>query len=174
MSDTYAVGKYPRPNLPPLGMNRKKKYFRILLIVSLVAVAGLIYGAYSSGFFTDANPAIPREFFDRVNLERQASNLEPLAFSESLGGAALARSQDVRSSPMAYPAGATGKGGTNVFVVSKISWAVSSLGSRQDLLDTFENTDNTFRDNILNPAYTSIGIGVSSDAYNYYIVTMVH
>jgi len=172
MSDTYTIGKYPRQNFQPLGTNRKKKYLKIFLLAVLVGVAGLAYVAWTSGIFADANPEIPRQLLERVNLERQTNNLGSFQNSEALAGAALAKSQDVRISPLAYSSGTAGTDGTQIFVVSKISWAMSRFDPSQGLLDTFENTDNSFRDNVLNPSYHSMGIGVTSDAYNYYIVTM--
>jgi uncharacterized protein YkwD len=172
MSDTFSIQNYPRKNFHPLGTSRKKKYLKFFLVVVLVAVAGTMYLAYTSGIFADANPEIPKQVLARVNLERQTNNLEPFQYSESLASSAMTRSQDVRISPLAYRSGAKSSDGTNIFVVSKISWALSRLDSRQTIADTFENTDNTFRENVLNSGYHSMGIGVSSDAYNYYIVTM--
>jgi hypothetical protein len=73
---------------------------------------------------------------------------------------------------MAYSSGSSNTDGTSVFIVPKLSWAVSRLDSRQSIADSFENTDANFLMNVLNPQYHAIGIGVTSDSYNYYIVTM--
>ena len=173
MSDAYSNRNTTRKNFHPLGTNRKKKYLKLFLLAVLVAVAGVAYLAYTSGIFADANAEIPPQLLARVNLERQANTLEPFQSSDALASAALMKSQDVRISPLAYQAGSKSSVGTNVFVVSKISWALSRLDSRQTFADTFENSDTTFRDTVLNPGYHAMGIGVSSDAYNYYIVTMV-
>jgi uncharacterized protein YkwD len=173
MPDTFSIRNTPRRNFHPLGTNRKKKYLKLFLLAVLVGIAGTAYFAYTSGIFADANAEIPPQLLDRVNLERQNNNLEPLQYSESLAGAAMTKSQDVRISPLAYQPGSKSSDGTNVFIVSKISWALSRFDSRQTFADTFENSHPDFRDTDLNPGYHGMGSGVSSDAYNYYIVTMV-
>ena len=37
------------------------------------------------------------------------------------------------------------------------------------MFDALENTDNTFRTNVLDGGFSRAGIGVTSDGYNYYI-----
>jgi hypothetical protein len=172
MSDTYTVRRYQRDTIHPLGLNRKKKYLKVFLVALLISVAGVAYLAYTSGIFADANPEIPRQLITRINLERQTNDLQPLELSASLAGASLKKSQDVRISPMAYSSGSTNTDETSVFIVPKLSWAVSRLDSRQSIADIFENTDANFRMNVLDQQYHAIGIGVTSDSYNYYIVTM--
>jgi uncharacterized protein YkwD len=171
MSDTYTVRKYQRDTFHPLGLNRKKKYLKVFLLALLIAVSGTAYLAYTSGIFADANPEIPRQMITRINLERSASDLPPFELSASLTSASLKKSQDVRISPMAYPSGSSNTDGTSVFIVPKLSWAISRFDSWQSIVDSFENTDPGFRTNVLNPQYHAIGIGVTSDSYNYYIVT---
>ena len=61
--------------------------------------------------------------------------------------------------------------GTNLFAIPKISWAISGYDARQQMFETLESTDKTFRANILNSNFRLVGIGVSSDGYNYYIAT---
>jgi uncharacterized protein YkwD len=172
MSATYSIRNYPQQHLHPLGTNRKKKYLKLFLLAVLIAVTGTVYLAYTSGIFADANPEIPPQMITRINLERQASDLQPFELSASLMSAALKKSQDVRISPMAYQPGSSNTDGTSVFIVPKMSWAISRLDSRQSIVDSLENTDAGFRTNVLNQQYHAIGIGVTSDSYNYYIVTM--
>jgi uncharacterized protein YkwD len=172
MSATYSIRNYPQQHVHPLGLNRKKKYLKVFLLALLISVTGIAYLAYTSGIFSDANPEIPLQMMTRINLERQSNNLQPLELSTSLTSAALKKSQDVRTTPLAYQSGAKNTDGTNIFVVSKISWAISRFDSRQTIVDSFENTDTGFRTAVLNPGYHAIGIGVTSDSYNYYIVTV--
>jgi hypothetical protein len=172
MSDTYTFRRYQRATIHPLGLNRKKKYLKIFLLALLISMTGIVYLAYTSGIFADANPEIPRQMITRINLERQASDFQPFELSASLTSAALKKSQDVRISPMVYQSGSSNTDGTSVFIVPKISWAISRLDSRQSIVDSFENADAGFRTNVLNQQYHAIGIGVTSDSYNYYIVTM--
>jgi hypothetical protein len=172
MSTAYSIRNYPREHVHPLGTKRKKKYLKLFLLVVLIAVTGTAYLAYTSGIFTDASPEIPPQMMTRINLERQSNDLQPLDLSASLTSAALKKSQDVRATPMAYPSGSSDTDGTSVFIVPKLSWAVSRFDSRQTIVDSFENTNAGFHTNVLNPQYHTIGIGVTSDSYNYYIVTM--
>jgi len=172
MSSTYSIRNYPQQPFHPLGLNRKKKYLKVFLLALLIAVTGIAYLAYTSGIFADTNPEIPRQIITRINLERQASDLQSLELSPSLTSTALKKSQDVRTTPMAYQSGSSNTGGTSVFIVPKLSWAISRFDSRQTIVDSFENTDAGFRTNVLNPQYHAIGIGVTSDSYNYYIVTI--
>jgi uncharacterized protein YkwD len=171
MPAAYSIRNSPRQHVHPLGANRKKKYLKLFLAAVLIAVTGTAYLAYTSGIFTDASPEIPQQMMTRINLERQANDLQPFELSASLTSAALKKSQDVRASPMAYQPGSKSADGTSVFIVPRISWAISRLDSRQTIVDSLENTDAGFHTNVLNPQYHAIGISVTSDSYNYYIVT---
>jgi uncharacterized protein YkwD len=173
MSDSYAIRHYHRQAATPPGTNPKKKYLVLFLAILLALTAGLVYYAYTSGLLADDNPNIPRQMMSRINLERQAGNLPPVELSGSLTADAIKTSREVRISPMGYQSGsASGPAdGTNIVVIPKVSWAVSGFDSQHQIFSTLENDDSRFRENIFNPAYDSVGIGVSSDSYNYYIVT---
>jgi hypothetical protein len=82
-------------------------------------------------------------------------------------------SQETRISPMAYtsPAGQKSGGITDVFIYPKISWAVSSINLEPPLFDSWIAEDKNFERNLLNKGYKNVGIGISSDSYNYYLVT---
>jgi uncharacterized protein YkwD len=170
MSATYTIRNYPQQHVHPLGTTRKKKYLKLFLLAVLITVTGTAYLAYTSGIFADASPEIPPQMMTRINLERQSNDIQPLDLSVSLTSAALKKSQEVRATPMAYQSGSSSTDGTSVFIVPKLSWAVSRFDSRQTIVDSFENTDAGFHKNVLNPQYHAIGIGVTSDSYNYYIV----
>jgi uncharacterized protein YkwD len=171
MSDNYAIRRYHRQTVPVLGVNRKKKYLKILLILILAGVAGTAYLVYSSGILADDNPHIPQQMITRINLERQANNLVPVQQDERLANLALGTSREVTISSLTYSKGTGASSGdtTNVFVIPKISWAISGYDAQQQMFDALENSDGTFRSNVLNGEYSRAGIGVTSDGYNYYI-----
>jgi uncharacterized protein YkwD len=173
MSDNYAIRRYHRQTMPVLGMNRKKKYLKIFLVIMVVGAALAAYFVYTSGILADDNPRIPQQFVDRINLERQANNLPPVHMDDGLNNLATKESQDVKFSQLTSMLQPTAKTGasTNFFVIPKISWAISGYDSQQQMFDTLENNDNTFRSNILNSNFKMVGIGVSGDGYNYYIAT---
>ena len=172
MSSGYAIRNYHRQAVTPPGMNPRKKYLVLFLMILITVTAGLVYYAYSSGVMADDNPHIPRQMITRINLERQAGNLPPVQLSESLTADAIKTSRDVRISPMGYQSGpASKREGTNIIIIPKVSWAVSGFDSQQQLFTALESDNSPFRGNIVNPAYDSVGIGVSGDSYNYYIVT---
>ena len=172
MSSGYAIRNYHRQTVTPPGMNPRKKYLVLFLMILITVTAGLVYYAYSSGVMADDNPHIPRQMITRINLERQAGNLPPVQLSESLTADAIKTSRDVRISPMGYQSGPTSKReATNIIIIPKVSWAVSGFDSQQQLFTALESDNSPFRGNIVNPAYDSVGIGVSGDSYNYYIVT---
>lgn len=171
MSDTFAIRRYHRQTTPVLGVNRKKKYLKLLLLLIIAGVAGTAYLVYSSGMLADDNPRIPQQLVSRINLERQANNLAPVQTDDGLSALALSTSREVKISSLTYSKG-TGAGSgdtTNVFVIPKISWAISGYDAQLQMFDALGNNDNTFRENVLNGRFSHVGIGVTSDGYNYYI-----
>ncbi len=133
-------------------------------------MAGAAYLVYSSGILVDENPRIPLQMMARINLERQANDLAPVQMDDHLENLALATSREVKISQLTYSTADAAPGGsTNIFVIPKISWALSGYDAQQQMFDTFENNDNSFRSNVLNGNYRNVGFGVTSDGYNYYI-----
>ena len=173
MSDTITIRKYHRQAITPLGTNRRKKYLVFFFALIIAAVAGIAYHAYSSGIIADENPRIPGQVLDRINLERQANNLDPVQLSDSLTYDATRISREVRTSPLVYPSGnnPVSSGKTNIFVLPKISRAVPGYDFLQQVFVVAEGNDREFLENIRDPAHRSVGIGVSGDSYNYYLVT---
>jgi uncharacterized protein YkwD len=159
--------------MPVLGVNRKKKYLKIFLVLLLIGIVVATYFIYSSGVLADDNPLIPLQFVDRINLERQVNNLPPVQMDDKLNTQAEKKSLEIKLSPVtsSFQSTTLAGSGTNFFAIPKISWAISGYDTRQQMFDTLENTDKTFRANILNSNFKFVGIGVSSDGYNYYIVT---
>ncbi len=174
MSDSYATRHYHRQAVTPPGTNPRKKYLILLLAVIFTATVGMVYYAYTSGLLAEDNPNIPGQMVTRINSERQAGNLPPVELSERLTSDAIKTSRQVRVSPMGYRSGSAPVNGarTTILVVPKISWALSGYDSQQQLFSSLENDDALFRDTLLDPAYDSVGIGVTGDSYNYYIVTV--
>jgi hypothetical protein len=173
MSDTITIRKYHRQAITPLGTNRRKKYLVLFFAIIIAAVAGIAYHAYSSGILADENPRIPGQVLDRINVERQANKLNPIQLSDSLTYDATRISREVRTSPLVYPSGnnRASAGRTNIFVLPKISWAVPGYDYLQQVFVVPDGDDSAFLENIRDPSHRSIGIGVSGDSYNYYLVT---
>jgi uncharacterized protein YkwD len=173
MSDTYAIKRYHRQTVYTSGMNRKKKILVIFSLLFLAGLTGVAYVVYNSGFFADNNPKIAPQLTGRINLERHANNLQPVVVDSSLSNFATTKSRDVKISQLNYAQGVNPNNDptTNVLIIPKITWALSSSDFQQQMVDSLENENAAFRKNILNPKYGSIGIGVASDSFNYYIVT---
>jgi uncharacterized protein YkwD len=170
MSDDYAVRRYHRQSVAVLGINKRKKYLKVFLILLLAGAAAAVYVVYSSGILADDNPRVPQQLLTRINQERLADNLPAIGVSDYLSNQALATSREVKVSSLTYSTGTAASGdNTNVFVIPKVSWAISGYDAQQQLVYTLENEDSTFRDNIRNSQYRNIGIGVTGDGYNYYI-----
>ncbi len=172
MSDTYAIRRYHRQTAQVIGTGRKKKYLKLCLVLILAGVAGAAYLVCSSGILADENPGIPRQMMARINLERQEDGLAPVRQDDLLDTLALAGSREVKASSLTYATatGAAAGDTTNIFVIPKLSWAISGYDGQQQMFDALENNDNSFRGNVLNGNYRNAGIGVTGDSYNYYIV----
>jgi uncharacterized protein YkwD len=171
MSDNYAIRRYHRQTVTVIGTSRKKKYLKIFFVLLLAGVIGAAYLVYSSGILADENPRIPQHMITRINLERQANNLAPVQMDDHLANLALAKSQEVKISSLTYSTApdATAGDNANVFVIPKIFWALSGYDEQLQMFDALENNDNSFHTNVLNGNYRNVGIGVTSDGYNYYI-----
>jgi uncharacterized protein YkwD len=172
MPDNYTINRYQHPAVTPLGTNPKKKSFVLFLVLILGAGAGIAYYVVSSGLLADDNPHISEQIIARINSEREADSLPPVRLSQSLTDDAIKTSRDVRISPVVYRSRtpSTGVEGENIFVIPKITWVISGYDSQQLLFTSLENDNPVFSENIKNPDYGSVGIGVSGDSFNYYVV----
>jgi uncharacterized protein YkwD len=143
----------------------------VLLLVA--GTFGMAYLIYSSGILAEENPLIIPQLTGQINLERHAKNLPPVQVDSGLSSLAYTKSQEVKISQLNYAKGVNANldATTNVLIVPKITWALSGNYVQQALADSLQNKDSAFSENVLNPKYRSIGIGVTSDGYNYYIVT---
>jgi hypothetical protein len=173
MSDNYAIKHHHRQTVTVIGMSRKKKYLAIIVLLLAAGMLGMGYLVYSSGILAENNPRIAPQLAWRINAERHANNLPPVQVDSTLSNLAYTKSQEVKISQLNYAQGVNPNldGATNVLIIPKITWALSSNDLQQQMADSLENKDSTFRENVLNPKYRMIGIGVTSDNYNYYIVT---
>lgn len=174
MSDHSIASHYRRKNVHVIGVSRKSKYLKVLLIVLIAVLAGLAYFAVSSGILAEENPAIPQHLITQINNKRLANNLPPVQNDDNLANLAERRSQEIRVSQMAYNAQSGTKSGerTDTFIYPKIAWAVSSISLEPPLFNTWITEDPNFKSDLLNKGYKNIGMGISSDGYNYYIVTI--
>jgi hypothetical protein len=173
MYDTYTIQKYPRQTVTPLGTNRRKKYLVLFLAFIIAAAAGIAYLVVSSGILSAENPRIPGEVLERINLERQAGSLDPVEPSDSLATEAARISREVRVSPLAYQSGNNPavSGRTNIVVIPRIAFAIPGYDPYQQVFSPAGSSGNAFRDNALDPSSGFVGIAVSGDSNNYYLVT---
>jgi hypothetical protein len=173
MSDHSAGSHNNRKKIHVFGTSRKKKYLKVLFIFLLAALAGLAYFALSSGILAEDNPALPQHLITRINSERLSHNLPPVISDGSLANLAVQKSRDIRVSQMVYNPQSGIKPGesTDVFIYPKIALAISSISLEPPLFDAWIAEDPNFQKDSLNNEYKNIGIGISSDGYNYYIVT---
>lgn len=173
MSDSYVVRNHYRHSAAAVGTRKKKKVLVVFLLLIAAGVVGLAYLVHSSGIFEDSNPEIVPRLAARINLERQAAGLSPVQSDGSLANAALKKSQEVKIASLNYAQGANTNPDamTNVIIVPKITWAFSNSDFQQQFLRSSDNPNPGFLRNVYDPDMKIIGIGVSSDSYNYYIVT---
>lgn len=175
MSDSYAVRRYHKRDVAVPGTTRKKKYLLLFALILLAGTAGVTYSVYSSGVFLDNNPNIAPQLITRINSERHTTSLEPVRLDNSLSYQAYTKSQEVKIASLNYAQepNTDSDTTTNIFIIPKITWALSNSDFQQQIIGSGENGGSSvFRNNIMNSRYHSVGIGVSSDSYNYYIVTM--
>jgi len=173
MSDQSTASRFRKKKIYITGTSRNKKYLTVLLIILFAALTGLAYIGVSSGILEKENPTILQHLILRINSERLAHNLPPVQIDRNLADQAERRSQEIRVSPMAYsPLSGQNSGEiTDGFRYPKLSWAASSISLEPPLFDTWSAEDADFQRDILNSRYRNIGIGISGDSYNYYIVT---
>jgi uncharacterized protein YkwD len=173
MSDITPVSHGQRKKIHVLGTSRKKKYFTVLVIVLLAALAGVGYCAVTSGILAEENPAIPLHIITRINNERIAHNLPPVQVDDNLVEQAKRTSREILISRIAYNSQSSLRSdrGTDSVIYPKISWAVSTVHLEPPLFDSWIGSDKNFQSDILNKEYKKIGIGMSGDSYNYFIVT---
>lgn len=171
MSDGYAIRRYHR-RMIALPETIRKKYSVLIFILFITGITGMFLVIAGSGLLAEGNPGLSQQLVGRINLERQANNIVAVQEDDALTASALASSRKIRASPSTSLPAATADpaGGTNVVVIQKIPWALSGYSARDQLFDALENSDPRFRNNILSEEYRNIGVGISSDALNYFIV----
>ena len=93
---------------------------------------------------------------------------------DSLTNQAKAKSVQMKLAPLAYRTGPSAKSGAaeDINTLPKMSRALSILTIEAEPFDSWMNSNGQFKGDVMNPDFTSLGIGVESDGYNYYIVTL--
>ena len=173
MSDHFSSVHNRKKHVHVVGTTRKKTFFRLSLAILLVAGAVCGYVVVSSGILSDDHSAISNQLLTRINDQRHAGNLPALANDPALANQAMQDSVQLKLSPMAYNAAAGTKpaSAANVYVLPKMSLALTTLSLEPQLFDAW-SADAQFRNNVMNPQFQKAGIGIESDGYNYYIVTL--
>ncbi|MHB8163466.1 MAG: CAP domain-containing protein [Methanoregula sp.] len=173
MSDHTPASHHHQKKIHVLGVSRKKKYLKVLIIILFAVFAALAWFTISSGILEDENPEISRHLIAWINTERAASSLPPVTISDTLAHEALLTSQEIRVSRTTYTSWqkTPADQDTDVFIYPKLSWAMSGIRLEPMLFDAWRTNDPGSVSQILNKDTKDVGIGVSSDGYNYYIVT---
>jgi uncharacterized protein YkwD len=172
MSDHPYSPHYRRKYHHVLGENRQKKFLKITfaILAFLLIVAG--YQVYSSGVLADDTAGVSQHVLSKINEAREAGNLPLVHESDNLVNQAKANSARMRVAPLAYRADPTAKSGSSdAYIIPKLSQILSSLHIDQDPVNAWLDSDEQFQNDVMNPDFASVGIGVESDGYNYYIVT---
>jgi hypothetical protein len=149
----------------------RKKYSVLMVILFIAGIAGMVLVIAGSGLLAEGNPDLSRQVVERINLERQANSIAAVQVDDALAASALEASRKIRAASLTGPSAATSVPGdeTNIIVIPKLSWAVSGYDAREQIFDMLENKDPSFRNNILASDYRDVGVGITSDALNYFI-----
>ena len=172
MSESYQTNRYQSKNVTAVGTSPKKIYLVFFALILLAGSAGIAYVVHTSGILLENNPAILPELASRINLERATHDLPPVEVDPGLSDLAQKKSQEVKLSTLNYGQGVTTDpdGTTNILIVPKVSWALSATDLRQ-VSGSVGISDPAFLENVRDQKFHRVGIGVSGDSYNYYIVT---
>lgn len=159
---------------PVTGTGRKKKVLVLFLLLLCAGAACVISVVWNSGVLSDNNPVLAPQIAGQINRERQALNLPPVQVDDALTNLAVSKSREVKIAGNTYAQRAASDpgAGTSILIIPKITWALSDHSFRQQFANPADNSGASLRANMANPVYRSVGIGVSGDGYNYYIVTI--
>jgi len=172
MSDHPYSPHYRRKYHHVLGENRQKKFLKITFAILAFLLIATGYELYSSGVLADDTAGVSQHVFSKINEARAAGNLPLVHETDNLVNQAKVNSARMRVAPLAYSPDPSVKSGSgDAFILPKLSQLLSSFHIDQDPITTWINSDDQFHNDVMNPNFTGVGIGVESDGYNYYIVT---
>lgn len=150
---------------------KKSDHFLLILlsIILLLAIIGWAVATVIVPVFSEDNPKVSQKIFALMNNDRQLYNVPNAQWDYNLANQALQRSVDLFiSSNSPYQSNPYDR--EDAFVISKFDWTRSYYFSPEYVLDSWRNGDNNFRQDLLNRDYSLVGVGVSSDWNNYYVV----
>jgi uncharacterized protein YkwD len=127
-----------------------------------VAFSGLVLGlSLVFVFQLDARAADEGALVDYVNQERQANGLAPLSYSPELSGGASLQAQENAA------CGCLSHAGQHYAAAENVTFAPTAWDAFQQWLGSAFH-----RGNMLNPSYTSVGVGYSQDenGNGYYVL----
>ena len=172
MTDHSYSHRYRRKYSLVFGENRQKKFLKITFAILAFLLILTGYEVYTSGSLADDTAGMSQHVLSKINEVRAAGNLPAVHESDNLVNQAKANSARMRVAPLAYNADPTVKSGSSdVYIIPKLSQILSSLHIDQDPVNSWLGSDEQFQNDVMNPDLSSVGIGVESDGYNYYIVT---
>ena len=150
---------------------------KVLLIVICIITIMILFMcgvyAYNSSSYSD-NPSVSDKIFFLINNDRHLFGVPSAQWDDSLSHEASTKSIELI---------ATSKGGyintpslpwdrKDTFIIPKSKWSENYYFSPQTIFDRWTNTDRNFRLDSLNRDYNQVGVGVSSDMNNYYVVIL--
>lgn len=145
---------------------------RSILIIAAVVV---VYGAASSPqlfapFYGSRPSGSAMRIFDLINQDRNLYNLAPFRWDANLANEATEHSYAISKNEVPnwalFPR-------YNVFTVKSGEWGRSFYLSPRFVLDKWLNSNQKYRNGVLNPDYNAIGIGTSENGGTMFIVILV-
>lgn len=149
---------------------------KTLLIIC--AVAGLCIAVNALGanpmFILNPDAGVEHKVFSMINDDRHLHSVPSAQLNSDLTNAARQYSNEMANSIYARSKAIDNKPYDQVdaFIVPISQWTERYYFSPQTVFDKWTNTDMTFRSDSLNRDYNLVGVGVSNDSVNYYVVIM--
>ncbi len=147
------------------------KLSTVVILIGLCCIAGYIVYANDSipfEFPKERTPAcdnVQDQMFTLINNDRHLFNVPPAQLDGELTLDSIEISKNMPISYISKPWDRF-----DYFVVKKSDWSRRYYFSPQYEFDRWTNTDLNFRNDVLNRDYNRVGVGVSEDSTNYYIV----
>jgi len=147
----------------------------IIIITALVILIGIVGFAYATNPTTFEVPKqttpdcmiASDQIFNLINNDRHLFNIPSAQFDSTLTHDAIEISRNIPYNQISKPWDKF-----DHFVISKKAWTQRYYSSPQYNFDIWTNTDMNFRNDVRNRDYNRVGVGVSSDSVNYYIVIL--
>ena len=142
-------------------------------ILLLMCVCAIGYCVYANDILdlefpkvhTNTCSFVQDKMFSMINEDRHLFNVPSAQLDYQISSDAISISENM---PFLYILKPWDR--FDYFVIKKSEWSKRYYSSPQTIFDTWTNTDINFRNNVRNRDYNRVGVGVSEDSKNYYIV----